>query len=155
MLELVHQLFNKFRLFYRENWIRGIEPEDYDELVDMWCESLNGCSEYQIQQACNRIVTGLSGHNTFSPSPGEFVELARSIRHPDAPSCSYQGPKPIERTPEYVSMVVSNLFKMRDIFLEEYDKKTNRRHSEKRQIMKLGTRSASLINNSTKEKENA
>jgi hypothetical protein len=44
---------------------------------------------------------------------------------------------------------------MRDIFLEEYDKKTNRRHSEKRQIMKLGTRSASLINNSTKEKENA
>lgn len=123
-------------------------------MVDMWCESLNGCSEYQIQQACNRIVTGLSNHSTYSPSPGEFAELARSVRNPDGQSSQHQAPRAKERTPEYISMVVSNLFKIRDMFMEECDRRPHQRNSLKREIMRIGARSASLIDNSTTEKEN-
>lgn len=73
--EEIVNLFEKFKLIYRSNFVITNEAMFLD-LLEIWEYALEGVSAEQIKLAYKDIVKGITHFNTFPPTPQDFRLLA-------------------------------------------------------------------------------
>jgi hypothetical protein len=83
----VDELFQRFRILYSANWMNGIEPEDHIVMLEMWTETLEPFTAYQLGSAYKKIKNGDTAYNEFPPTLPGFVELCKQFPR--------QEPKPV------------------------------------------------------------
>jgi len=75
------KLFVAFQYLYGQLWTNKLDitERDLNAIYRVWDIALSDITTYQVNEAKNAIMKGLTAFSKYPPSPAEFAELAKSI----------------------------------------------------------------------------